>query len=153
MNGQYLRRMDTEELTGRLEDRLGTSGLAPIVSVAQDKLQTLADFWPMAGFALERRAIDDKAWSKVMGDGAPDRLARARAALSEVEPFDATGVETALRSVVDELGVKGKEVFQPVRVALTGGTVSPGIFESVALVGREEALARIDAALERARAA
>jgi glutamyl-tRNA synthetase len=48
--------------------------------------------------------------------------------------------------------VKPKEVFQPIRVALTGTTVSPGIFESVAALGRDESLARIDAALERARA-
>ncbi len=88
-----------------------------------------------------------------MPDGGLDRLARAREALAEVEPFDAAGVEAALRGVVEELGVKPKEVFQPVRVALTGGTVSPGIFESVALLGRDEALARIDAALERAAAA
>ena len=51
--------------------------------------------------------------------------------------------------MVDELGVKPKEVFQPVRVAISGTTVSPGIFESVAALGREETLARIDAALAR----
>lgn len=153
MNSHYLREMDSGELTDRLERRLGREGLHPAVQVAQEKLQTLADFWPMAGFALERRPIDDRAWKKVMRDGAPERLARARAALADVEPFDAGGVEVALRGVVDQLGVKPKDVFQPVRVALTGGTVSPGIFESVALVGRDEALARIDAALERARTA
>jgi glutamyl-tRNA synthetase len=59
-------------------------------------------------------------------------------------------VETALRGVVDELGVKPKDVFQPIRVAITGTTVSPGIFESVAALGREETLARIDAALDEA---
>ncbi len=149
MNGHYLREMDSEELARRLEDRLGREGLGPAVAVAQEKLQTLADFWPLAGFVLERRPIDESAWNKVMDDGGTDRLARARTALADVDPFDAEGVETALRRVVDEMGVKPKEVFQPVRVALTGGTVSPGIFESVALVGRDEALARIDAALER----
>ena len=151
MNGHYLRQMDPGELTARLERRLDRADLRPAVEVAQEKLQTLADFWPMAGFALERRPIDDEAWTRVMRDGADERLALARDALAGVDPFDAAGVETALRGVVDELGVKPKDVFQPVRVALTGGTVSPGIFESVALVGREEALARIDAALERAR--
>jgi glutamyl-tRNA synthetase len=150
MNGHYLRELDPEDLTRRLENSLGVTGLGPAVAVAQEKMQTLADFWPLAGFALERPPIEEKAWSKVMGDGAPDRLRRARVALAGVEPFDAGGVEEALRGVVDELGVKPKEVFQPVRVALTGSTVSPGIFESVALVGRDEALARIDAALERA---
>jgi glutamyl-tRNA synthetase len=85
-----------------------------------------------------------------MRDGAPDRLRRAREALAGAEPFDVEGVESALRGVVDELGVKPREVFQPVRLALTGGTVSPGIFESVAALGREESLARIDAALAQA---
>jgi glutamyl-tRNA synthetase len=151
MNGRYLRQMDPDELTGLLEQRLGYRGLGPAVAVAQDKLQTLADFWPLAGFALERRPIDERAWEKVMRDGASERLERAREALAGLDRFDPDGVEGALRAVVEELGVKPKDVFQPVRVALTGSTVSPGIFESVALVGRDEALARIDAALARAR--
>jgi glutamyl-tRNA synthetase len=59
-------------------------------------------------------------------------------------------VEAALRSVVQRLGVKPKDVFQPIRVAISGTTVSPGIFESVAALGKDEALARIDLALEKA---
>ena len=151
MNGRYLREMDRAALTRLLEERLALGGLEPAVGIAQEKMQTLADFWPLAGFALERRPVDDRAWERVMDDGALERLERARDALAEVEPFDAAEVEAALRGVVEELNVKPKEVFQPVRVALTGTTVSPGIFESVALVGREETLARIDAALRRAR--
>jgi glutamyl/glutaminyl-tRNA synthetase len=86
-----------------------------------------------------------------MRDGAPDRLRAAREALEAAgDPFDVERVEAALRGVVDRLGVKPKEVFQPVRVAITGTTVSPGIFESVAALGREETLARIDDALRRA---
>ena len=53
-----------------------------------------------------------------------------------------------MRGAVETSGMKAKQVFQPLRVALTGTTVSPGIFETVALVGRERALARIDAALD-----
>jgi glutamyl-tRNA synthetase len=82
-----------------------------------------------------------------MKDGAAEHLRRAREALAGVDPFDAAGVEAALRGVVEEVGAKPKEVFQPVRVAISGTTVSPGIFESVAALGREETLARIDAAL------
>jgi len=152
MNGRYMREMDSAELTRRVEGREGRSGLAEAVAISQDKLQTLADFWPTARFVIERPPMDEDAWVKVMGDGAPERLARAREALAALERFDAAGVESALRGVVADLGVKPKEVFQPVRVALTGGTVSPGIFESVAILGAGEALARIDAALERARA-
>ena len=64
------------------------------------------------------------------------------------EPVDPESVEPALRDAVERSGMKAKQVFQPLRVALTGTTISPGIFETVALVGRERALARIDAALD-----
>ena len=63
--------------------------------------------------------------------------------------YELTLVEAALRGGVESLGVKPNEVFQPIRVAISGKTVSPGIFESVAALGREETLARIDAALDR----
>jgi glutamyl-tRNA synthetase len=112
-------------------------------------MQTLEDFWPLAGFLVEPQPIDEKAWSKVMRDGATDNLARARDALERVEPFDQQGVESALKGLVEELGAKPKDVYQPIRVAISGSTVSPGIFESVALLGRDETLSRIDEALSR----
>ena len=150
MNGHYLREMDPDELTKLLEDRLGKTGLSDAVGIAQEKMQTLDDFWRLAGFLVERQPTDEKAWAKVMSDGAPERLAKARDALASTDPFDPEHVEAALRSVVDELGEKPNAVFQPVRVAISGTTVSPGIFESVAVLGREEVLARIDEALGRA---
>jgi glutamyl-tRNA synthetase len=150
MNGHYLRELDPDDLTALLEERLGRTGLREAVGIAQEKMQTLDDFWRLAGFLVERQPVDEKAWGKVMGDGGPERLARAREALAGAEPFDPEHVEAALRSVVDELGAKPNAVFQPVRVAISGSTVSPGIFESVAVLGRDETLARIDEALTRA---
>ena len=132
MNGRYMRELEPAELTRRLEHELGRSELGPAVEIAQEKLQTLSDFWPLAGFLVERQETDEKAWTKVMGDGAAERLKRAREALAAVEPFEQAGIEVALRSTVDTLGVKPKEVFQPIRVALSGTTISPGIFESLA---------------------
>ena len=149
MNGRYLRELPPEDLARRLEELTGREGLRDAAAVAQEKMQTLAEFWPLAGFLVERRPYDERAWEKVMGDGAPERLRLAREALAGAEPFDTEGVEEALRGVVEELGVKPKDVFQPIRVAISGTTVSPGIFESVAALGRDEAIARIDAALSR----
>jgi glutamyl-tRNA synthetase len=151
MNGHYLREMDVDELQHRLEDFLGREVPRVAVEIAQEKMQTLADFWPLAAFLVERQDIDPAAWDKVMTDGAADRLEKAREALAAAEPFDTEHVEQALRGVVDQAGVKPKDVFQPVRVAVAGTTVSPGIFESVAALGRDEALTRIDQALARAR--
>src|SRR5207302_619192 len=81
-----------------------------------------------AACLVQPQPDDPAAWEKVMTDGAPDRLRRAREALAAAEPFDAESIESALRAVVDELGVKPREVYQPIRVAISGRTVSPGIF-------------------------
>jgi glutamyl-tRNA synthetase len=150
MNGRYLRELPVEELTERLERFTGRELPREAVAISQDKMSTLAEFWPLAGFLVERRDFDEQAWAKVMQDGAPERLREAREALEGAEPFDVETVEQALRGVVDRLDVKPKEVFQPVRVAIAGTTVSPGVFESVAALGREETLARIDSALQKA---
>jgi glutamyl-tRNA synthetase len=152
MNGRYLRELDPEDLRARLESLSGRQVPPEAVAISQEKMQTLADFWPLAGFLVERPSgYDEKAWRTVMSDGAPERLREVRHALEGVgEPFDTDQVEAALRGVVERLEVKPKDVFQPLRVALTGTTVSPGIFESVAALGRAESLARIDAALAHA---
>jgi glutamyl-tRNA synthetase len=150
MNGRYLRELPVEELKARLEQLTGRELPSEAVEISQDKMQTLADFWPLAGFLVERRDFDEQAWSKVMRDGAPERLRAAREALEQAEPFDVETVERALRGVVERFDAKPKDVFQPVRVAIAGTTVSPGIFESVAALGRDETLARIDSALEKA---
>ena len=152
MNGRYLRELPLEDLKARLEQLIGREVPTEAVAISQEKMQTLAEFWPLAGFLVERREFDEQAWQRVMGDGAPDRLRAAREALESAEGFDPEAVERALRGVVDRLEVKPKEVFQPVRIAISGTTVSPGIFESVAALGRDETLARIDDALRKASA-
>jgi len=151
MNANYLRGLEIDELVRLLEERYERDDLREAAEIAQEKLRTIEDFWPFAGFLFERREIDPAAWEKVMKDGAAENLERARAALAEVPEWDTGAIEAALREVVDARGVKPKEVFQPVRVAISGTTVSPGIFESPAVLGREEALVRIDAALDLAR--
>jgi glutamyl-tRNA synthetase len=152
MNGRYLRQLEPQELQRRLEELLGREVPLEAVAVAQEKMQTLADFWPLAGFLVERQPFDDGAWDKVMRDGAEDRLREARDVLARAEPFGVEQVEAALRELVERLGVRPKDVFQPLRVAVSGSTVSPGIFESLAALGREETLTRIDAALSRSAA-
>jgi glutamyl-tRNA synthetase len=149
MNGRYLRELDVDELTGRLEEFTGRSGLRGAVEIAQDKISTLAEFWPLTSFLFDGPADDPKAREKVLeAPGGRDALAKARAALAEVpEPWSQAEVEAALRGVVERSGLKPKHVFQPLRVAIAGTTVSPGIFETVALLGRDETLARVDHAL------
>jgi glutamyl-tRNA synthetase len=153
MNGRYLRELDPADLTARLERFTGRDGLAGAVAISQDKLQTLADFWPLAGFVFDGPADDPVARERWLGEAGRAVLADVRAALEQAEPFELGPVEAALRDVVERRAVKPKDVFQPLRVALAGRAVSPGIFETVVLLGRGEVLARIERALGLAGAA
>jgi glutamyl-tRNA synthetase len=149
MNGRYVRELDVDDLTSRLEALTGRSGLRGAVEISQDKISTLSEFWPLTHFFFDG-AIDDPAVRErvIEAPGGRDALAAARAALADVpDPWTQDDVEAALTAVADRIGVKRKQVFQPLRVALTGTTVSPGIFETVALLGRDETLARVDHAL------
>jgi glutamyl-tRNA synthetase len=151
MNGEHLRELGTDELTRRLEQYTGRTELAGAVSISKDKIQTLADFWPLVSFVFDGAVDDPAAFEKtICRDSGVETLTLARAALADAEPFDAATIEAALRRVVEHSGLKPGRVFQPVRVAIAGQTVSPGIFESLALLGRDESLARIDRALRRA---
>ena len=158
MNGHYIREMDTAELTRRVAEWMAARDmpgaddprLEQAVAAVKDKVSTLAEVPRLVGFAFGPVETDQKAWDKVMGkEGARDLLERARAALTGAEPFDEAQIEAALQRVVEETGAKPGAVYQPLRVAITGKTVSAGIFESLALLERDEALSRIDAALAR----
>jgi glutamyl-tRNA synthetase len=151
LDGRHLRALGTEELTARLERFTGRTGLRGAVEITEEKIQTLGDFWPLVSFLFDGPVDDPKAFEKTIGrEGGVEALRAARAALAQTEPFDTEHIEAALRAVVDDLGSKPGKVFQPVRVAIAGQTVSPGIFESVALLGKDHTLARIDTALARA---
>jgi glutamyl-tRNA synthetase len=72
-------------------------------------------------------------------------LRAARERLSSVEPWEASVIDQALRALADELGQKPRQAFQPIRLAITGAKVSPGLFESLELLGKDESLKRLGA--------
>jgi glutamyl-tRNA synthetase len=149
LNGLYIRRMPLTELTRRLEEFTGREGLENAARISQEKIHTLADFWPLAGSLIDGPVDDPAARERWLTEEGRDALADVRAALADAEGFDEAAVGQALAGVLERRGVKPREVYQPLRVAISGSTVSPGIFESVALLGREETLLRIDHALSR----
>ena len=152
MNGRFMRELPLPEYVAAVAAWLGRvpdERLTAACRIAQEKAQTLAEVWPLIRFVVDAPADDPAAWEKVMTPDARPRLEAALAALREVPSFEVAETETALRRVVERLGAKPKEVFQPLRVAITGSTVSPGIFESLAVLGRDESVARIERALAR----
>jgi glutamyl-tRNA synthetase len=149
MNGTYIRELPVEELTRRLETFTGRSGLGEAVAISREKFQTMADFWPLVGPLFDGPVDDPKLREKWLAPEATQALLRqAREALAAIEgPWTVEALEAALTEVAVEAGVKPGKLFQPLRVALTGTTVSPGIFETVAVLGRDETFARMDQAM------
>jgi glutamyl-tRNA synthetase len=154
LNGRFMRGMPLAEYTSAVARHLGREPderLRAACAISQEKAQTLAEVWNLIRFLFEPPVEDERAWSKVMKDGAPAALEAARSALDELDAFELQAVETALSPIPERIGAKPGKVYQPIRVAITGTSVSPGIFESLAVLGREESLSRIDAALARLR--
>jgi glutamyl-tRNA synthetase len=160
LDGIYIRELSVSELADRVLELLRITDpsaasaaeadrpmLEGAVAISQEKIQTLADFWPLSGFFFAGVTIDEAARERWLGEQGLAALRDARAELSSAKSFNMAGVEAALASVIERHSTKPREVYQPVRVAIAGTTISPGIFESVALLGREETLRRIDVAL------
>jgi glutamyl-tRNA synthetase len=148
LNGRYMRALSEDELTAALEAYYGRDGLGPAAAISADKLQTLADFWPLCGPIFDGPADDPKARERWLDAAGLSVLRDIRGVLAALpDPFDVRSVEAALTAIVDRRELKPAAVYQPLRVALMGRAVSPGIFETVAVLGRAEALARIDRAL------
>jgi glutamyl-tRNA synthetase len=104
----------------------------------------------MIGFLLvdeDNFTVDEAAAAKQLGESGRPVLDAALSALEPVDDWTAAGIEQALRSaLVDGLGLKPRNAYGPVRVAITGRTVSPPLFESMEILGRERSVARLRAA-------
>jgi glutamyl-tRNA synthetase len=152
LNGRFMREMPLDEYTAAVARHLGREAderLRAACDIVQEKAQTLEEVWPLIRFLFEEPVDDPKAWKKVMKEGSGELLEATLEALRETPSFEPDPIEAALRSIIDRFGVKPGKLYQPIRVAITGTSVSPGIFESLAVLGRERALARLEAALGR----
>ncbi len=146
MNGVYIRELPEGEFADRLVAWLREQGYdwdeelvrrtAPIV---QEKISTLGAYPDFVRFLFEEVAPDTDLLD-------PHLLKEAESTLAGVEPFSADTIETALRRLAERVDLSPRKAFQPIRVAVTGSKISPGLFESLELLGREKSLARIRAA-------
>jgi glutamyl-tRNA synthetase len=153
LNGRFMREMPLDEYALAVARHLGRPDderLREACAITQDKAQTLEEVWPLIRFLWEPPVDDRKAWDKVMKEGSGEMLEAAAEALAAVEPFTPEAIEGALAPLLDRFDVKPGRLYQPLRVAITGTSVSPGIFESLATLGREETLKRVRDAAKRA---
>jgi len=143
MNGVYIRELSPDEFSERLVTYLRERGYdwdeelirrsGPMV---QEKISTLGAYPEFAGFLFHEVEPDPALLDEKV-------LVRAADVLEGVEPFTADRIEQALRGLAEELELSPRKAFQPIRVAVTGSKVSPGLFESLELLGKERSLARI----------
>ena len=146
MNGVYLRGLSLDDYAERLTIFLRDQGhdwpeeriraAAPLV---QEKIATLGEFPDFAGFLFHGVEPDPALLDR-------DVLTAAADALERTEPWQAPNLETALKLLTESLGMKPRQAFQPIRVAVTGSKISPGLYESLELLGRDESLVRLRAA-------
>ncbi len=152
MNGMHLRGLEPDVYADRLRAYLRDAGsdladlaLDPVVPLVQDKIGTLAEFDLFAGALLRPdRAIDDAALSRVRAQGESRAVLDATVgALDAIEGWSVEAVEAALRTVCASLDLSPRHAFLAPRVAVSGRTVSPGLFESIQLLGRDETVRRL----------
>jgi glutamyl-tRNA synthetase len=148
MNGVYLRALPPEQYADELVRWLRAAGYdwdeelvrraAPLV---QEKIERFGQFPEFAGFLFREVEADP-----ALLDGDAPVVAAARDELAAVEPFRAAEIEAALRGLAERLQLSPRKAFQPIRIAVTGSKISPGLFESLELLGRDEALRRLSSA-------
>jgi glutamyl-tRNA synthetase len=153
LNGWYIRRLEPGDLAGRLVPFMAKAGyadpdvelLARAAPLIAERITRLDQAPDMLGFLLTDRVEptpDDAA--KVLTEDARGFLDAAVKVMRPLDPWTAEAIERALRELADEQELKPRKAFQPIRLAITGRLVSPPLFESMELLGRERSLARLE---------
>jgi len=151
VNGEYIRALAPEEFVKRsrpfLRSPLDDGVLAAVAPLVQERVKTLADVWPhLDFFFLAEPDFDPDAWQKVMTAGESAAILDAAAAAYEDSEWTAEALHEVTRRLGETQGLKLGKAQAPIRVAVTGRTVGPPLFESLAVLGREVTLDRINRA-------
>jgi nondiscriminating glutamyl-tRNA synthetase len=164
MNGFYIRRLPLDRLVdlcipylrraGLIGEELGEEErdyIRRVVALEQERLKLLSEIsWLVEFFFKEEIEYDPQAVDKVLRkEGAIDILKKLIPRLEDLQSFDASSVESCCRALIAELGIKGGDLIHPVRVAITGRTFGPGLFDVMATLGKERTIRRIEEAIRR----
>ncbi len=158
LNQQYFKTLPPSTVAERLVPFLEEKGfrgggdprVEKVVLVLRERAKTLREMADTAAYFFSNGVtLDEKAAAKHLTQEAKRLLEPARRALSELPGWSAAQIDEALKAIAAKLEVGLGKVAQPIRVAVTGGTVSPGIGETLEIIGRDESLRRLDAALAR----
>ncbi|MFL2948246.1 MAG: glutamate--tRNA ligase [Nitrospinales bacterium] len=156
VNEQYIQSTPSEELAQLLEPHLVTTGvlakdhglnmqeIAKVIPCLKGRAKTLIEMAEKSAFFFKKQVeFDEKARSKFLTDEVKPLLEKVITGLSELDDFSSDTIESLFKKTVEEESLKLGKLAQPVRVALTGTTVSPGIYDVILLLGKEQTLKRL----------
>lgn len=157
LNGHYIRESSPQDLIEQMVAACTTAGiegagtpegrevLGKVAPLLTERMKRLTETAPMVAFLFTDEVVPDEKAAKAL-DGQGEYLAEVGARLGELAEWTTEGIEAVLRSLAEERELKPKKAFQPVRAAITGTLVSPPLFESLEILGRERTLQRLTAA-------
>lgn len=155
MNNQYLKKEDPQKLTEQVipqliekryldKEKIDRNYVVSLVKLFQGRLTTINDFADWADFFFKKDiAIDQEAQEKFLSRDFSKEFSLFLARLDKLEPFDIVTIEGAFRDMVKELGLEAKVLIHPIRVALTGKTIGPGLFEVIYHLGKNTTKERL----------
>jgi glutamyl-tRNA synthetase len=153
MNGHYIREADEERLADLLTDALRIDGRNPdpqvvrqAVPMVKERMPTIQDGAELLPFLFTDEIVPDDKAKKMLGPDRADYLKEVASRLEAIEDWDAKEIDRVLRALKEDQRLSSNQAFQPVRAAITGRLVSPPLFESLALLGKEQTLARLRSA-------
>jgi glutamyl-tRNA synthetase len=155
LSHEHLKRADGPRLSALVQPFLESAGLpvppagrlVPILDTLRERAKTLRELVEVGRFYLERpTTYEEGPRARLFTPAGAERLALLRARLAALEPFTAPVIEALYRALAAELGLKLVDLAQLTRLAVTGRTASPPLFDVLALLGRDEVLARLEAA-------
>lgn len=162
LNGEYLRKMPDLNLKNKIRDYLiDISGgalkkehpseeeIGKVVPLIKDRIKTLSDFVPLTDFLWEKPEYDMEVFKKLNVKNPSETLLKISEKLANMaRPWNAEIFEATFRKLAEELGVKAGDMFQLIRVAVSGQSITPPLFESIKIIGEEETSERIKRAIE-----
>ncbi len=148
MNGEYIRQMSDEELTKRMQEFLvdhpAKEKIAELVPLVKERIKKLSDFVPLTDFIFENPEYRIEEFNKVKVENQKEVLEKIAQTLENLpKPWDSASFEQSFRKLAEDSGIKAGDMFQLIRLAVSGQTVTPPLFESIKIIGEEETLDRI----------
>ena len=148
LNGEYIRQMSNSDLEKRLDEYLvdhpGKGKLAPIVPLVKNRIKKLSDFIPLTDFFFEKPEFDMEVFSKLKIDKLDEVLAKIMENLQNIaKPWKANEFEQSFRKLAEQLNISVTQMFQLIRVTISGQLITPPLFESIKILGEDEVLKRV----------